>query len=1007
MRSKLIYLLGITLTISMVAQYLLAHAFFVSDTQQNYLNQHRATTESVALYIHKEQQRIKILAEEFSQNLPSNSDRLIKALNIDGFAVYDDALNLLQHSVSPQDSMSLNDMQSAFSGTSIHDALAKQLTATDLLFNNGSITLFSTLPMRNSKRVLLYKKIDSSTLHLALNKTFINASFNPWVTSETLDSYTPAPIPSHQFFIHEETNNDLSNRSFIAVTDNNSSPIGKITINSDSQSLMSILRSIDFFFIVNVITTMFILVAGYLVIDNLLIRRLSRLNRDVASVGHESKHLSRIRVLSGNDELSLLSRNINHTIEQLEQTQGDLASARELFHSAFDDSPVAIVITDTQNGEIIQVNKTFLRMTGYELHEVRRQTLDDLKFWSKDELQDATATLVPSNAGIDIHQFRYNKKTGDSGDGLLYIKLLQDENRTLALNVISDISRLKRTESELQHEKQLAQTTLASIADAVITTNKHGQIEFINPLGEAMLEIKATQYKGEFISSIPVLKNSDLDTSDALAVMDQFHEKNRSGQVLILDTKAGSIRVQVSCAAINNNGIQSGNVLVLHDVTQLQALSEELTYQATHDPLTRLINRREFESRLSNALADPEKDKHVLCYIDLDQFKIVNDSCGHIAGDKLLVNISAIIEEHVRRSDTLARLGGDEFGLLLNNCKIHQAEEIISVILTKLQEYRFNWQEQQFRIGASIGIVSLVGIHDLKSAMTSADAACYVAKEQGRGRYHVHSSDDAHINRHTREMHWYTRLQSAMEKDGFSFFYQEIRANYSSTDPMRHVELLLRLDNVDDTSLNPNRFLPAAERFGLMPEIDRWVLNHALERLIKPNPCPDVMYAINISGQSVGDPAFHSDVKTALSAPDVNPKQICFEITETAAIRNLPQAKAFIETMRELGCLFALDDFGSGLSSFGYLKELRVDYLKIDGQFIKDITKDPMNFAMVEAINTIGHIMGLQTVAEYVNNEDTAQAVIDLGIDYSQGYHIGEAPRPIDTLLADYNKKNA
>jgi len=418
--------------------------------------------------------------------------------------------------------------------------------------------------------------------------------------------------------------------------------------------------------------------------------------------------------------------------------------------------------------------------------------------------------------------------------------------------------------------------------------------------------------------------------------------------------------------------------------------------------LTGLVNRREFEIRTEQAIETAQREgvQHALCYLDLDQFKVVNDTCGHIAGDELLKRLAGLLQARIRESDTLARLGGDEFGVLLEACPLNKAKEIAEDLRSVIKGYRFEWEDQTFEVGVSIGLVAIVpGIGSLADVLSAADAACYVAKEQGRNRTHVFDPDDTALMQHHSQMEWVQRLQRALERNSFELYCQRAQSVGQGVDGMHYNEILLRMREDGEELIAPGIFIPAAERYHLMPAIDRWVVHQALQRLAgKRSWLEAECYAINLSGQSLGDDTFLDYVSGELDAAGVAPERLCFEITETAAVANLRSAQRFITTLRKRGCKFALDDFGSGLSSFAYLKRLPVDYLKIDGRFVKDMLEDPVDHAMVESINQLGHVVGVQTIAEFVENAAILERLGRLGVDYAQGYGI-HRPEPLERFM--------
>lgn len=430
--------------------------------------------------------------------------------------------------------------------------------------------------------------------------------------------------------------------------------------------------------------------------------------------------------------------------------------------------------------------------------------------------------------------------------------------------------------------------------------------------------------------------------------------------------------------------------------------TQRLSHQASHDALTGLINRREFEARLERALASARQhgQVHTLCYLDLDQFKVVNDACGHVAGDELLRQLSNLLQARLRESDTLARLGGDEFGVLLENCDLAAAEPVAEALRQTVKDYRFLWQDRAFGVGVSIGMVEINrDSGHLASLLSAADAACYAAKDRGRNRVHVYQEQDGEVQRRRGEMQWATRIGQAMEENRFRLYRQPI----IPADPDRglepHHEILLRMLSDDGELVLPMAFIPAAERYNLMPAIDRWVLSKVFSLFHQcfGSEAGGPVCTVNLSGHSLCDESFLAFVHRQFELNQVPHRRICFEITETAAITNLREAVHFIEAMKARGCTFSLDDFGSGLSSFNYLKNLPVDYIKIDGAFVRDMDADPMDHAMVEAIHRIGRVMGLGTIAESVESEAILERLRGIGVDYVQGEWLA-APVPLTDI---------
>ncbi len=573
--------------------------------------------------------------------------------------------------------------------------------------------------------------------------------------------------------------------------------------------------------------------------------------------------------------------------------------------------------------------------------------------------------------------------------------------------MVRDVTERRRVEEQLFAEKMLAQVTLASIGDGVITTDRAGQVRYLNPSAEKLTGWRQTDAQGLMLEEVYRLfdetTGAPLANATGLAVRRRSDCQERAERAPgILYLRDGSqVVVQDAVAPIRDaNGLVIGTVLTFRDVTVTRQLARKLTFQANHDNLTGLVNRSAFERRIEALLRDFSGGEHVLCYMDLDQFKVVNDTCGHAAGDELLRQLGQLLKGRMRGSDVLARLGGDEFGILFIDCPLNQAVLIAEGIRHAVDEFRFNWEGKSFAVGASIG---LVGIDEhaktLGPLLGAADSACYAAKDGGRNRVHVYQADDQRLMERRGEMQWTHRLRQALDGDHLRLFVQPI-VPASGDDGLQRYEVLVRMQGEDGSVIPPGAFMPAAERYDLAPAVDRWVVGNFLAWVGDLCRHPDRAlghYSINLSATSLGEESFLEFVLSAIERHRIPADCLCFEITETAAIANLSRAMTFMERLKAVGCSFALDDFGSGLSSFGYLKTLPVDYLKIDGSFVRDIEHDPIARAMVVSINSIGHEMGLQTVAEFVESAAILECLQSIGVDYVQGYHLGR-PGPLTEL---------
>lgn len=575
-----------------------------------------------------------------------------------------------------------------------------------------------------------------------------------------------------------------------------------------------------------------------------------------------------------------------------------------------------------------------------------------------------------------------------------------------------DVTRLRTLAKELAEQHELLRVTLQSIGDAVITTDAEGNTEWLNPVAERMTGWSYSEAKGRPLEQVFHIVNEEtrLATENPVATcIQQGKIVGLANHTVLISRNGDEFGIEDSAAPIRNeNGDLLGVVLVFHDVTEQRRLSGEMSYQATHDALTGLLNRVEFETRLRRLLLRTHETKshHALMFIDLDQFKIVNDTCGHSVGDQVLQQVSQLLNETVRNRDTLARLGGDEFGVILEHCSTDQAERVAQQICEKMENFRFLHETHRFRIGTSIGLVTIDNRWPTTELlMQAADTSCYAAKDAGRNRVHTWFDTDMAMRARHGEMQWTTRIERALDENRFQLYAQRI-ADLTQDECGIHAEVLLRMIDQDGAVIPPGAFLPAAERFHLASRIDRWVLRNATQWLtLRGDAEPSIdMLCINLSGQSIGDRSFHrqaielfQDIGTTICS------KICLEITETTAVTNLADAALFIEQVSSLGVRIALDDFGAGASSFGYLKNLSVDILKIDGQFIKDLIDDPLDDAAVRCFVDVARLTGLKTVAEFVDNPAVLARVRELGIDYAQGFLLHQ-PSPIELALSTAEK---
>ncbi len=573
-------------------------------------------------------------------------------------------------------------------------------------------------------------------------------------------------------------------------------------------------------------------------------------------------------------------------------------------------------------------------------------------------------------------------------------------------------------------DQDLPHIALQSLAHAVITTNLQGQIQYCNTSAKKLLQTALAQSSYSSLIGIdlhailPLLHRQTHQPVNPfiphLHTQPQVLEMVDQAILITDDHQEHTIDLTVAPMYDADQNL-IGAVFMLRDVTEAMQAIQTLVWQASHDSLTGLVNRTEFEAQLTQAIQAAQVfiQPHTLCYIDIDQFKIFNDTAGHNAGDELLQQLSQMFQQEVRSTDVLSRLGGDEFGILFYNCSLKKAYQIVERIYQQVRQFRFLWQEQSFSVSASFGLVQIdVESESLTAVLREADAACYAAKEAGRNRIHLYCSDDSELMRQRSERLWIVRINQAIEAQRFQLYAQEIVpivCDGAVVAPVevgqfkfeRHVEILLRMIDRDGKIIPPGAFIPAAERYGLMTAIDRVVIETFFQSYAQAcmsnsgRPLDRCLYAINLSARSLNDPQFIDFVKAQFAQYRLPPQMICFEITETTAISNIDQASQFIQELKQMGCHFALDDFGSGMNGFAYLKQLNIDYLKIDGSFIKNITTDKIDQELVACMNRIAQVLGVKTVAEWVEDEAILQKLCELEIDYAQGYGIHK-PEPLE-----------
>ena len=691
--------------------------------------------------------------------------------------------------------------------------------------------------------------------------------------------------------------------------------------------------------------------------------------------------------------------------EQL-QTLRALKESRNAFQTMAENTGQLVYDYDVVNGRIRWLGAVE-SVLGLDAEQAGRFTLDD---WAShihpDEREACLKALAESDqTGSRYHvQYRFLREDGewipveDIGS-----YLLDEQGKPYrSIGTIADISRRKQQQLALFNARELAEITLNAIADGVIRIDTSGRIQYLNPSALRQLDCQEKDLLGQPVQRIIQIGQDD----QGQAAAEQIQRCLQGESIQLEDGRAflcpldGSRRIIEFSAAPVHDSDQSiiGAVIAFSDISEQIEIRRQMAYQAEHDALTGLGNRYRFESEANRLIAESmvSDREHTLLYMDLDQFKIVNDTCGHHAGDELLRRLSKLISEQVRRNDLLARLGGDEFGLMLADCTPDEATEIANGIIQTVNDFKFVWEQQRFTVGISIGVVSLTGQADSTSLLKAADQACYAAKDQGRNRFHVFRSDDHELLRRSDELRAAADVDAALADGRFELHFQRIE-NIQCDTGTGHSELLLRMRNLSGELVGPNEFIPGAERYGKMAALDAWVVEKAFSTIAALQVAEQLSgrsrYSINLSGATINDAEFHDRIGNLLEKSDIDPALICFEITEHSAVTHFRSAARFLQKMRSVGCKIMLDDFGSGLSSFTYLKMLPVDYLKIDGSLVSDILASPFDLAIIRAIQTVAQAFDIPVIAERVESQAVLDKLREIGVEYAQGFHL-HRPEP-------------
>lgn len=727
-------------------------------------------------------------------------------------------------------------------------------------------------------------------------------------------------------------------------------------------------------------------------------RRIARINAEMLEASRDASVGRRLTVPEDADSAQL-AHTINRLFDALGERDEKIQGRDRLFKDFARTLPEIVLIHDEK---IRLANESASSLIGLEPAQlIGRETADLVKPAYRALFRN---TMAKRLAGEEVPR-RLEIQLINGNEAGLWVEAqssnIEFHGHPAILTVARDVSHRKSLEVSLSRSKRQAQYTLESIAEGVITTDNNGRIDYMNLAAEALIGTNRDDAVGHKIGELFTL----VDDADRRPLGDPverclaMRRRVNMGRRAVMISSDGEQEhsVEITASPIRGPGSSlSGTVVVFHDVGELRGLTQQMSYQATHDPLTGLVNRREFERRLDEAMdsAHAEEAAHMLFYMDLDRFKAVNDSCGHLAGDSMLREVAGLIKDQVRDSDIVGRLGGDEFGALLIGCPIDKARQIATDICNEIADYRFVWKDKIFNIGISVGLVEITHVSgSLQDVLSAADSACYVAKQQGKGKVHVYSARDEAIARERGDIQWLRRLQTALHEASFELAIQPIIAMSAVAESGPALELFIRLPDGHGKTADTAQFLRPAERYQLMPQIDRWVVKAALTaigggeiKLTSGRSC-----AINLSGQTLGDESFLGFVVEALDRTGVSPTSICFEVTETAILANVQAAQRFIEVLHGIGCEFSLDDFGSGLGSFSSLKHLPIDYLKIDGIYTRNLASDQVNQEMVAAMIKLARTMQFRVVAEQVEHQEDFDWLRDSGVDFVQGYFV-EAP---------------
>jgi diguanylate cyclase (GGDEF)-like protein/PAS domain S-box-containing protein len=734
-------------------------------------------------------------------------------------------------------------------------------------------------------------------------------------------------------------------------------------------------------------------------------RQVGKLHTDIVESAEAAAFGKRVSSAGTPPELGELGSTVNLLFDALESKDAQMRQRETLFHDLANTVPDLVLV---HRERIIFANRIASEPLGINSDQLLGRPVTDL---IRPAYRNAVQKSIVARLAGQGEPERFELQLINGGDRGAWVEarsvLINYRGQQAVLTVAQNITYRKRIEASLRRNKKQTQYTLESIGEGIITSDTRGYIDYMNAAAEKLTGTKRDAATGKRLGDIVNLvdEGDRRDLGDPVIRSLTDRRRISMGSRALMISRAGETEhsIEMTASPIRGpDGSIAGVVVIMHDVSERRGLAQQMSYQAAHDPLTGLINRREFERHLGDSLQSirDQDASHVLCYLDLDRFKAVNDTCGHIAGDNMLREVSALIREEVRESDYVARLGGDEFGMLLIGCPLKKARQISQDVINAVKDYRFTWQDRIFTIGVSIGLVEIGresgSISDILSA---ADSACYLAKQRGRGQAHVYSAKDEVSARQRGEIHWLGLLQTALKENRFELYAQPVISVAGKAVTGPSVEVLLRMHNDQGEIILPSQFIKAAERYQLMPNVDRWVVQATLAaigqgaiRLPENRGC-----SINLSGQTLGEPTFLEFVVDCLDHSRIDPSRVCFEISESSVMSDLEHARRFVGVLHGMGCQFGIDDFGSGVGSFASVRDLSIDYLKIDGLYTRDLDFDSLNHQVVSAITHLSKTLGIKVVAEQVEAQEDFIALRELGVDFVQGFYIQE-PRSLQKV---------